>query len=335
MLNMKKKTLFYSLLFAPILALTACGYGLNEIVRSDVYDSSTFVNNYYSIWDKQIDATNEDNLISKNSPDPIRLSKDLYFTTWDSPLFKAIEPNYDNYVFKELMDTGDAEIYENNVFTGKYKYGQKVKLSSIDETFKYGVISKLFDGRTFCDGATTKVRVQIAPMHDSELPGYTVDPTYKSGFGHLFEKQYEGGSPYFAFDFKGFVEMNDDMANYLGKSSPAHLANEDDCLTDVDLYISFYIKEGKEYIKKTVILEVNDISNNGKANGHIYNFVGFPLNEQTVDITECAGISIEYKLKRVHGTSVDSNEFVAKMEEFNLHHSLWLYEIFLPYSTWH
>ena len=66
---MKNKKLLYSLFLLPTLMLTACGYGLEEIVKSDVYDSTVFVNNYYTKWDKRIDTEHKDNQIDETSLD--------------------------------------------------------------------------------------------------------------------------------------------------------------------------------------------------------------------------------------------------------------------------
>jgi hypothetical protein len=154
----------------------------------------------------------------------------------------------------------------------------------------------------------------------------------------VFEKQYEGGAPYFAINFKNFIEMTDDMAKFLGVDSTSMLSGQDDSSSLIDVHISFYIKNNKEYIKKTVVCEDVKVSNNGKydpVSKVPYTLLGFPLNSSTVDITNCAGISIEYKIKSVNDTYVNANEFINKMVELDLHYGMWLYEIILPYSTWH
>ncbi len=335
---------FKYLSLVPLFALTSCGYGLKEIYPGNVYDSTVFVENYYTIWDSRIDSNNPKNSLHGDE-EIIVLPRNKYFTSWEDPLFKSLQPEYEKYLFSELNnlpseygDEFDYDAYGNK--TGKVIYSQEVKLSSRDETFKYGVTSKLYDGQAFCNGSTTKARVQLSPMHslvDSKLDGlYHIDNTYASGFGQVLEKEFAGcelSFPYIAFNFKNFVEMNDEMASYLtGKegATTSNLNDHDDSYSDIDLYISLYFKDVKQFKKKTFVLRVEDVSTNGRLNK--YSFVGFPLTD--IDLTHLNGFSVEYKLIDIHDTYVPRENFINKMEELNLHYGLWLYEIFFPYTNW-
>ena len=52
---MKKLSISKFLLIVPSLILTSCGYGLKEVYNGVPYNSSNFVDNYYRVWNKNID----------------------------------------------------------------------------------------------------------------------------------------------------------------------------------------------------------------------------------------------------------------------------------------
>ena len=347
---MKKLSSYKLLILFPALALTACGYGLREIYSDDYYNSSNFMMNYYDTWNSKIDANNEDNKLVEGETFDFTSEEDKYFTRWNDPLFIALEENR----AASLDDDGLHYRDFDNKHDAESDYAEHYRLGAVESGFKYGVISKLFDGQGFCYGDTTHARIQIASDTDKDMEEYTVDNPKNSGFGYILPKQYAGGSSYLAFNFKAFIEINDDMAEYLECSSPAAVGAQDDNIWDITIYLGLYVKEDKDYVKHTVIMNVKDVSANGGYNealedhnssNAIYSLVGFPLSNlkvdgEILDLNGLAGISIEYSLNSVtyKGNFPDlknnPGRLIEKMNEYELHHSLWLYEFLMPNSKW-
>ena len=337
---MKRHLKSKSILLLLIPALSACGYSLREIYPGSVYNSAIFAENYYNVWDKKLDESKTGHSVVDGEKRALPI--DRYFTRWDDSLFKNYEEDWDSYYY--AMRGKGQDIYD-----GKYNFGYHNRLSNIDSSFKYGVISKLFDGQAFCHGDYTKARVQVAPKHETDVPGYHIDTDYRSGFAHLFSKQYSGGSTYFAFNFKASIEMNQQMIEWLGFTSSSGLDTFDNCLADITIDVNLYIKDGTHYVKNTYSLDVDNVHCNGggisDTDVDVYSFVGFPLNVlgDEINIDNLVGVGFEYKLNSVHdtrrqkrsGEAFTDDEFIKKMEEFDLHYGLWLYEIFMPHSTWH
>ena len=347
---MKKRLNYKLLILFPALALSACGYGLKEIYSDDYYNSANFMMNYYDTWNSKIDPNNKDNKVVEGETFDFTNDPDKYFTRWNDPLFIALEENRASSLDDDGLHYHDFD----NKHDAESDYTEYYKLSAVESDFKYGVISKLFDGQGFCYGDTTKARIQIASDREKDLSEYTVDNPKNSGFGYVLPMQYAGGSNYLAFNFKAFIEINTQMANYLGCESPASVGSQDDNIWDITIYLGLYVKEDKVYVKHTVIMNIDDVSANGGINSAlydvnssnaIYSLVGFPLSNlkvegEVLDLSGLAGISIEYSLNSItyrgNVTQLIGNEslLIEKMNEYQLHHSLWLYEFLMPNSKW-
>ena len=195
-------------------------------------------------------------------------------------------------------------LFNSDIYTppeGKKSYGQTFALSKTESSFKYGYVSKLFNGQMFCNGNYEIARVQID----------------ESGFGMEFNKELDKYS-YFALNLKASLDYRRDGKN---TNIPAHSSK-------VELIVNFYCKtDSQKYHRIPVSYTIESIRTNASEtiDGSNYTFFGFSLNNIKID--RCVGISIEYKLI--------SDEYIASHPNDGWTHCLLLYELFLPNSTWH
>ena len=147
------------LLLLTLPALASCGgFSVNYIVEGNKYNSPVFTENYYEHWDNEL----------KNAK-----SVGSYDVT-------------DN----KIMSFGDIGLVDKNLlvdnpYSSLYQYASDYNLMKADQSFYYGVQSKLFDGEVTCDGYYQKRRVQ----------------SNEKGFSVRFQKESDELS-YFAMQFK-------------------------------------------------------------------------------------------------------------------------------------
>lgn len=289
---MKKR--FKLLLFAPALLLSACGYGLKEVYPGSVYNSVDYNENFYREWDKDVNYHKDGSKVENLSEDAYHLDqeKDHVFTKFNDTNFAYNQPDYDKYSYI-------SDIYEP--LDGKLSYGQTYALNKSEQSFRYGYVSKLFNGQMFCNGNYEIARVQID----------------ESGFGMKFNKEVEKYS-YFALNFKASLDYRRD-----GKSTniPNHYSS-------IKLLINFYCKTDNQKLHRIpVSYVIDDVKTNASEtiDGSNYAFFGFDLSNIKID--RCVGISIEYELL--------SDDYINAHPDEGWKHCLLLYELFLPGSTWH
>jgi len=323
-----------------VFGLTACGYSLNELYYGDSYNSPNFADNYYKVWDDDINYKGSKNKITNSNPETIVLDKatDYVFTKFGEDNFNLVEPRHDDYVY---INDFTEEITGEDL----YPYGPNNNLSDINDSFRYGYMSKLFDGQLFCDGDYEKARVQIDT----------------SGFGRTFSKELYS-STYFAISFKTSIEyrrivdvdgqdVEIDISKWWNGSNVGSLVH--DC--GINLTINFYLKNAHGYERVPVSYEIADIPSNGsedpltRAN---YILFGFEIGHSVPSLDRCAGISIEYTytdayLDNINAQITAKNESNATNAYFNsnessrhlyggpIQHSVLLYEVLFPTSIWH
>lgn len=320
-----KRSLYKIFALVMVSGLTACGYSLNELYNGDSFNSVNFADNYYSVWNDEINYKEAKNKIT-STHDVITLdeSQDSVFTSYTSNNFRLLENNYENYVFN--IDGGS-----NPTTEGKYLYGPSNALSDIDASFKYGFISRLFDGEIYCDGNYERVRVQ-----------YDED-----GFGRTFTKELYSYD-YFAINFKTSVEFRRVTADgeTITINIPAHKCN-------INLLINFYLKNDTGFTRVPVTYTLNNIPCNPLEthDASSYVFFGFDLHGDSLpDLSRCAGLSMEYTLladatlnnpdynpeEPVSTTNQPGfNDMNGTYENNPLRHAILLYEVLFPNSTWH
>lgn len=283
------------LLLGLSLSLTGCGYGLKEIYPGNVYNSVDYYMNFYKEWDEGLNYHNENSKVINKDAETYVLDKDYdkVFTTFNDDNFVLVQPDKDNYSYS--YDLYDDE-YQN-----KKSYGQSFALSKTEPTFKYGYVSKLFNGQMFCNGKYELARVQID----------------EKGFGAKFKKEIKDYS-YFAVNFKASLDYRRDGVS---TNIPSHSSS-------IVLTINFYCKNDNEtYTRVPVSYQIDNIKTNTPEaiGGSNYCFFGFDLSN--INVSRMCGISFEYEL-----LSDDYNDLYP---EEHYTHCLLLYEVFLPGSTWH
>ena len=292
---MNKNRFKFLTLFIPTILLTACGYGLKEIYPGDVYNSVDYERNFYRIWDDEINYHNENNQVENKEQEIYQLDKtnNGVFTNFNDSNFIKVQSDADDYSYT-------SDIYQPE--GDKKSYGQSFMLSKTEQSFKYGYVSKLFNGQMFCNGNYELARVQID----------------EGGFGTKFKKEIKEYN-YFALNFKASLDYRRDGKN---TNIPSHKSS-------IKLLINFFCKtDNNSYHRVPVSYEIDDVQTNSPETLGYSNYIFFGFDLSTIEkIDRCAGISIEYELI--------SDDYIASHSEENWKHCLLLYELFLPGSTWH
>ena len=291
---MNKNKFKYISLIIPALLLTGCGYGLKEIYEGDVYISVDYNRNFYREWDDGINYHKDGNKVDNVNQEVYQLDKDInkVFTNYNDPNFQSLQADYQEYSYT-------SDIYEP---TDKKSYGQTFMLSKTEQSFRYGYISKLFNGQMFCNGNYELARVQID----------------ESGFGAKFKKEIKEYN-YLALNFKASLD-------YRRNGESTNIPNHN---SKIKLIINFYCKTDNDcYHRIPVSYEIDDVQTNASETIGYSNYIFFGFDLTTITkIDRCAGISIEYELIE--------DEYQLTHPEDNWKHCLLLYELFLPGSTWH
>ena len=291
-----KKFPFKLLLIAPSIILTSCGYGLKEIYNGVPYTSSDFFKNYYSVWNDSINPYKENNKITYQEDERELTNADSVFTSVNDATFDYNEPNADEYIY--YYDISEPEGDD----VGKTPYGPAVKLSNYDDSFRYGVIGKLFDGQMFCNGYYANARVQVKPGRGN-------------GFGALFSKECDNAS-YMMLNFKcaTVTETRQDLNR--GES-------------EIKLIISLIYKNetGYSYVPVTYTL-AGVPTNSGDAfntSGRYSAYTCFGFGFDNLNTDRLIGFTFEYE-------KISDNIDGYGEEKY---HSVMLYEVSFPHTTWH
>lgn len=301
-----KKSHYKYLALLPVFLLTACQYGLREVYDGNAYNDPVFENNFYRVWDK--DISKGSSKIASSREIELDQSQDYVFTSFEDANFHYCEPNYEDYRYSDSVIKEEDELIKS--------YGPSLKLSNCDDTFRYGYISKLFDGKMFCNGHFQLARVQID----------------EGGFGHLFDKEVNEYS-YFAMNFKSSLDYT---TKY--RFSPS--------LSKIKLTVSFYTKNNSNsYDELKVSYVIDDVGTNpSESHTHsCYTFFGFRFSDR-IKIDRCCGFAVNYELLDINasatwkeeGATTTSSKTFSKdeLKSEGIEHSLMLYEVLLPNSTW-
>lgn len=290
-------------LLIPTLLLTSCGYGLKEVYDGVPYNSPVFEENYFDVWHDKINPSHKKYSVNKIEEEHTIGEDDLPFTSLEDENFKLLDPNFINYEY-----TYDIVKPEGD----KKAYGPSVKLSGYDNSFKYGVSSKLFDGQMFCNGHYQNARTQIRPASENS----------HGGFGLLFAKECSNAS-YFMMNFK--CSLITDKNQNLGYVE-----------SNIKFKISFYLRNGDGYTQVPLYYSINNVPTNSGDDHFLppfaqredmYVCLGFNLkNNAYIPTSRLCGISIEYELL--------SDTYSPSHPDENISHAVMLYEISFPYTSW-
>ena len=233
-----------------------------------------------------------------------------YYRHWDEELRNAkqgLSVDVENNItsFSDLFKI-DASVYD------KYKtaddYGEDYKMNLVDDMFNYGYQSKLFDGQVQCLGYYQLARVQIDG----------------AGFSMRFSK--EGNNlDYFAMQFKA---TTDNTAKCYILNSEELATRDADMFhnSTVNLTVSLYTKNDENNIVRNNFNTSINFDNNTTNYGSHYKFLAFSLKEY--NLSRLVGVSFTYN---VEDELINWN----KQKGLDIDYSLMLYELFLPYTSWH
>lgn len=291
------------LLLMPLTAIVSCGYSSSYLIEGDKYVSSNFKENYYTHWDDELKA--------------IKPVKEIDVT--DKQIIAEM-----NYGYEPSLLNGIEEIDPN--FFDKApdvdEYGEQFKMNDLDDSFKYGYQSKLFDGQMVCGGqnnrpeyAQAKGRVQIG----------------ESGISIRFSKE-SSDLHYFALQFKASTDNT--RPAYKEDGNPAN--NDYDLMHESKIRIKtiIYTKTLTQIEAYSFISDVELIGTVRQAgvdryktnNGHVYNFLAFDLEQY--ELSRCVGVSIQFEV--VEDALLTKNKELGN----DMTYALFLYEIFFPYTSW-
>lgn len=288
---MKNKSKLLFLL--PVIALSSCGYRVPDLVDGDMYNSPIFEKNFYREHDNK--------LVNAKQGQAVTLDDDK-----DKVIFN----------FEELkkLDPTASTVHEYT----PTQYGEHYNLSSVDASFKYGYLSKLYNGAMVCGGRYQLSRVQIDT----------------NGFSQKFIKESSNSKAldYFALSFRASTDNPNPCYAKVGQPEKAkHADSELFHNSTVTLTVSIYTKNDKEEIVKNDFTHdvAFDNSSTNRGSGtwskDTYRFYAFSL--ANYNLTRVCGIGMTYTY---------NDELVQYNNEkgVNMLYSLMLYEVFFPYSEW-
>ena len=292
------------LLVLPVVIITSCGTSINYLVPGNKYNSPVFTENYYSHWDSEL----------KNA------RKEQVKDVTDS----AITKFSDLYKIDRNVDTGVAS------FDDWDEYGAAYKMNSLDDSFKYGYQSKLFDGQMVCGAQNyhPEYAYQLGRIQ-TDSKGFSVRFAKESDDLHYFVLQFKASTNNQIACWYDTGEIDPDTGEHMlifsdPKTNPNH---DHDIMhnSTVSLLITLYTKEGSKIVAHPYSAEVA-FDNKYTNDGHHYVFLGFDLESE--GLTRCVGASFQFEVE-------DELVNLNKEKGIDIDYALFLYEMFLPYTYWH
>ena len=281
----------------PLVTVISCGHSVDYLVPGNKYNSPIFQENYYRHWDSEL----------KNAKKVE--TKDVSNTCITS--YKYLDKIDPNFVLAGAPSSAE-------------EYGVEYKMSGVDDSFRYGYQSKLFDGQMVCGAQDGHMEYAY------QLGRVQID---NKGFSIRFAKE-SNSLHYFAMQFKATTDntkrcyiVNTETLN----SSDTDLYHS----SSVDLTITLYVKTNNGIVGHPYL---STITFNGTTNnGHSYKFYAFDLQEEK--LSRLIGVSVQYT---VDDDLINWNQYMdethAEDPEYqkigNIDYALFLYEMFFPYTSW-
>jgi hypothetical protein len=286
---MKKLYLFFIPLMCLLLASCVDPKSLYE---GDAFNTDTFAGNYYEDANAGYKVWNE-KLSQSNLADPV---------VYDVSEEERIN-SYNDIQFADKMDDQgnilDYELDTPHIDNG-VGYGPTKNLTTIDDSFADGFLSRLYDGRLKCDGYYANSRVQLK----------------ESGYATLFSKELTSYN-YFAMSFRGGTDYD-------------HSGNETH-YSQLDVTITFYVYDSSNDLYTPYVfnlLDMDDVfTDSGGSNVVLKGFYFDTVLGENADILKrTSAMSITYHVDSCYAWDLGN-------EEANF--AMMLYEILLPGSTWY
>lgn len=269
----------------PLIAVSLCGCSkTDKMYKLNAYQSPYFNSNYY------LKNDTKDFVFTEKEENPLNVSS-------CDGLYGLKEKDRGEYVWRDLGGNRPEKLwgYHNN-------------LGRIDESFKKGAISKLYDGRVRCDSLYQKSRVQLDKVgYDSKFPMTMTD------------------CDYFAFSCRG------------GTTLPERTLKEKEITgLKYNFKVGFFTKDSEnsgQYIKH--IYKLNDLlieTDNESATDLVSFYIEKKENGKSV-LEDTVAMSIEWECVDTHldELNLTDNRLVKEKD----HLAIMLYEVFLGNSTWY
>lgn len=281
-------------LIALVPLLASCNK-TNELYGGYAYNSPDFMENYFV----EHHGVNELKVAEAKSAN---LSANFGYVSSNSLKGVRSEDNPENYTWMEY----DEANYNK-------EYGRNHNLTKTDESFAYGYLSKLYDGRVRCEGKFQLSRVQLD----------------RNGYSTFFPKKLYDYK-FFAFSLRGATDYENTRSN------PSPLSGK----VYVDIHITFYqhITNSDQY--NTLTFNLADVEipcdNGGDTNlVTIYLANDYQTESGQVEryyqylLQDTVAMTFTYELKTTRADLTDD----IKVE--NDHHfAVMLYEVMFPNSVW-
>ena len=245
-----------------------------------------------------------------NSP----IFQENYYTHWDDEFKDAVKVSkaVDVLHFDELFKI-DAQVFEK--YSNAREYGKDYRMNSVNEMFNYGVQSKLFDGQMVCgaqDGHPEKA-YQLARVQINT-----------DGFSMRFSKESDD-LKYFAFQYKATTDNTVQRVYKVGTDELAKIDADMYHNSTVNLSISLYTKTDDGIVNNEFTFsEVFEAKTTNR--GDYYKFTAFDL--RSYNLSRLIGISVKY-------TFDDELINWNKEKGVDIDYALFLYEMFIPHTSWH
>lgn len=207
-----------------------------------------------------------------------------YYTEWN---------NVDTLKINETKAASPSVNSISGLSPDAVEFGKNSKLTSIDNSFAYGYLSKLYDGRISCGGLYQKSRVQLD----------------KTGYATFFPKQLKSASVFYMALRGGTTCEKPLRANLI-----------------VDYEVTFYIHITNSDAYDKVVYKLNDVQTITDFGGdtRLYSF------SLTESIKDAVAMSITYSLKDTSHPEItddykdeEKEHFAIMLYEILLPNSTW------------
>ncbi|MCQ3034767.1 MAG: hypothetical protein MJ248_00865 [Bacilli bacterium] len=304
---MNKKNLIVLPLIA--LLLTGCKDKVKELYVGNAYASTDFLENYYDTWNEDL-KTKVSSQVAYDMPfeGDLKGSQTGKFNVdANQKTAQGITPSLTYVKVEDQMNPDNKELldwyHDTPVEDKGVGYGPTKNLSTIDKSFAYGYLSKLYDGRIQCDGYYQRSRVQ---MNDK-------------GYGTSFPKQLENAK-YIALAMRGGTTCSRNF------SQPVTLT--------LNFSLYSYDFNTKTYTQHLYQMSHCPVITN--SSGHT-ELVSFYFNEDKgIHLpSNVTAMSLTYSIENSEYDNLTNNvdEYKQNKEDKSLF-ALMLYEVLIPDSTW-
>lgn len=260
----------------PIITIALAGCAkTNLLYEENAYNYPQFDKNYYlereDIDSKKIDETRNGVAYNLHSEDGI-----------------------------SALAAYNKEGYKWSSYDKNEMFGYHNNLDSIESSFNYGILSKLYDGRVRCDGLYQKSRVQLN----------------KTGYATYFPKSLVEAQ-YIAFACRGGTTL----------STPIGLGDKNGLKFNFTLSFYIHITNSENYNK--VVYKLNEVPVQ-VDNGGGTNLVSFEI--LPTELNGAVAMSLEWECVDSRMSSYNLvDDYTVKEKD---HLAIMLYEVFIGKSTW-